>query len=34
VARPTWNKPFSRRWVQAGMALLVAACLFLLFNMR
>ena len=34
LARPTWNRPFSRRWLQAGMALLVAACLFLVFHMR
>jgi cytochrome c-type biogenesis protein CcmH/NrfG len=34
VARPTWNKPFSRKWLQAGMVLLVAACLFLVFHAR
>jgi hypothetical protein len=34
VARPTWNKPFSRGWVQAGIALVVAACLFLVFHVR
>jgi cytochrome c-type biogenesis protein CcmH/NrfG len=34
VARPTWNKPFSRKWLQAGMVLLVAACLFLVFYVR
>jgi cytochrome c-type biogenesis protein CcmH/NrfG len=34
VTRPTWNKPFSRKWLQAGMVLLVAACLFLVFHAR
>lgn len=34
VARPTWNKPFPRQWVQAGLALLAAACLLLVIYMK
>jgi tetratricopeptide (TPR) repeat protein len=33
LARPTWDRPFSRHWVRAGLALLVAACVFLAFHL-
>jgi Tfp pilus assembly protein PilF len=34
VRRPTWDRPFSKNWVRLGLALLVAACLFLALRFR
>jgi tetratricopeptide (TPR) repeat protein len=34
VRRPTWDRPFSKNWIRLGLALLVAASLFLVFRFR
>lgn len=34
VRRPTWDRPFSKAWVGVGLALLVAACLYLALRLR